>query len=306
MKKTRATFGEATSQLPCPSLSSWPSQKKFLMNSKTDRAQPVALALLRVVAGFLLWQHGVQKLFGWFSGQPVPAYGLFWSAGVIETVLSSLLVMGLLTQAVALILCGEMALAFFTQHLPKGFWPIENQGIPAVQFCVIFLLLWTAGPGKFSLDGLLARHSAPKQSWFTQQSSRFYPWALTLLRIATAFLVCQFGVRKMFGWLAGHKARFLCRQWFAGVAEIFSSPLIAIGAFTQLLAFLLAFEMATAFWVAHVVSGVSTWPIENKGEPNVLFCFSCLFLMTAGPGRLSLDNLFARYLRRRPASEPLN
>jgi putative oxidoreductase len=264
-----------------------------------DRARPVALALLRVIAGFLLWQHGVQKLFGWFSGKPVSAYGLFWSAGVIEMILGILLVTGLLTRPVAMILCGEMALAFFSQHLPKGFWPIQNQGVPAVQFCFIFLLFWTAGPGKFSLDGLLAGNSSAKQGWFTQQSTRLYPFALTLLRIMTAFLVCQFGVRKMFGWLEGHKAVFLSRQWFAGVAEIFSSPAIALGAFTRLLAFLLCCEMATAFWASHALVGVGFWPIQNGGEPDVLFCFSYLFLLTAGPGRLSVDSLLARYLKKK-------
>ena len=272
-----------------------------------DRARPVALALLRMIAGFLLWQHGVQKLFGWFSGNPVPAYGLFWYAGVIETVLGLLLMIGLLTRPVAMILCGEMAVAFFTRHLLKGFWPIQNQGVPAVQFCFIFLLLWTAGPGRFSLDGLLAGNSSAKQGWFTQQSSRLYPLALTLLRIMTAFLICQFGVRKMFGWLGGHKAMFLSRQWFAGISELSSSPVIAFGAFTRLLAFLLSCEMATAFWASHIFGGLGFWPIQNGGEPDVLFCFSYLFLATAGPGRLSIDNLLARGLKKKelPLAVPM-
>lgn len=264
-----------------------------------DRARPVTLALLRMVAGFLLWQHGAQKLFGWFSGKPVPAYGLFWSAGVIESILAPLLTIGLLTRPVAMILCGEMAVAFFTQNLPRGFWPIQNQGVATVQFCFVFLLLWTAGPGGFSLDGLLAGNSSAKQGWFAQQSSRLYPMALTLLRIMTAFLVCQFGVRKMFGWLGGHKAMFLSRQWFAGVAEIFSSPLIALGAFTPVLTFLLSGEMAIAYLASHLIVGAGFWPIQNLGEPDVLFCFSCLFLATAGPGRLSVDRLLARYWKKK-------
>lgn len=264
-----------------------------------DRARPVTLALLRIMAGFLLWQHGVQKLFGWFSGNTVPAYSLLWSAGAIETVLGFLLMIGLLTRPVAMILCGEMAVAFFTQHLPKGFWPIQNQGVPAVQFCFIFFLVWAAGPGGFSLDGLRAGNSTAKQGWFNQQSSRLYPLALTLLRIMTAFLICQFGVRKMFGWLGGHKAMFLSRQWFAGVVEISSSPAVALGAFTRLLVFFVSGEMATAFLASHLIGGVGFWPIQNGGEPDVLFCFSYLFLATAGPGGLSIDNLFVRCLKKK-------
>jgi putative oxidoreductase len=263
-----------------------------------DRARPVALALLRIVAGFLLWQHGVQKLFGWFSGSPVPAYGLLWSAGVIETILGSLLTIGLLARPAAMILCGEMAVAFFTQHLPKGFWPIQSHGVPAVQFCFIFMLLWTAGPGVYSLDGLLAGNSSAKQGWFTQQSSRLYPLALTLLRIMTAFLMWQFGARKMFGWLAGHKAMFLSRHWLSGILEFSFAPLIALGAFTRFLAFLLFVEMATAYCASHLFGGLGFWPIQNAGEPEVLFCFIYLFLSTAGPGRTSVDTLLARCSKR--------
>lgn len=260
-----------------------------------DRAQPVALALLRIVAGFLLWQHGTQKLFGWFSGPPAPAYGLFWYAGVIETVLGSLLTIGLLTRPVAMILCGEMAVAFFTQHLPTAFWPIETHGVPTVEFCFIFMLLWTAGPGGFSLDGLLAGDSSVTPGWFTQKSSTLYPLALNLLRIMTAFLMVEFGVRKMFGWLAGHASPFLSRGWFAGVAEISCSPIIALGAFTRPLSFFLAGEMAIAYLASHIFNGHGFWPIQNGGEPNVLFCFIYIYLSIAGPGWLSIDNLRGRH-----------
>jgi len=260
-----------------------------------DRAQPVALALLRIVAGFLLWQHGVQKLFGWFSGRPAPAFGLFWSAGMMESILGVLLTVGVLTRPVAMILCGEMAVAFFTQHFPRGFWPIQNQGLPAVQFCFVLLLLWTAGPGRFSLDGLLASNSSAKPGSFTQQSSRLYPVALTLLRLVTAFLVGQYGVRKMFGWLGGHKGGILSRQWFAGMLEISSSPLVVLGVFTRLLASLVSAEMAIAFLASHFFTGHGYWPVLNGGEPDVLFCFSYLFLCTAGPGWLSIDSLAGRH-----------
>src|SRR3970040_1829465 len=115
-----------------------------MTSSLLERCYPVTLALLRIVAGLLFWSHGMQKLFGWFGGTPVPPFSLFWFAGVLESIGAPFLLVGLFTQPVAFLLSGEMAVAFFTQHLPKGFWPIANQGEPAALFCFIFLLLATA------------------------------------------------------------------------------------------------------------------------------------------------------------------
>ena len=260
----------------------------------------VTLALLRMVAGLLFWQHGIQKLFGWFGGTVVPPFSLFWFAGVLEFIGAPFLMVGLFTQPVAFLLSGEMAVAFFTQHLPNGFWPIENQGIVPLQFCFIFLLLATAGPGRFGLDGLLARRAAGRQDWLSQKLSEFYPVALPLLRIMTAFLFWQFGVRKFFGWLGGRPVPFPQLRWFAGVLETFGSPLIALGAWTRPLALILAGEMAFAYWTSHFprgFAGQGFWPIQNAGEPAVLFCFIYLFLVTAGPGRFRVAGLLSRKSR---------
>lgn len=117
-----------------------------------------ALGLLRIVAGFLFWQHGAQKLFGWFSGEPVDAMvSLMGLAGVLEFVGGFLIIIGLFTRPVAFILAGEMAVAYFTVHLPRGLWPINNMGEPAVLFCFIYLLLVAAGAGAFSVDSVRSR-----------------------------------------------------------------------------------------------------------------------------------------------------
>lgn len=114
-----------------------------------------ALGILRIVAGFLFWQHGAQKLFGWFGGQPVEAMvSLMGLAGVIEFFGGLLIVIGLFTRPVAFITAGEMAVAYFMAHFPRGFWPISNSGEPPVLFCFIFLLLVAAGAGAFSVDAL--------------------------------------------------------------------------------------------------------------------------------------------------------
>jgi putative oxidoreductase len=53
---------------------------------------------------------------------------------------------------------GEMAFAYFMQHAPNGFWPIQNHGEPAVLYCFIFLYFAAAGAGAWSVDAALARN----------------------------------------------------------------------------------------------------------------------------------------------------
>ena len=80
---------------------------------------------------------------------------LIWTAGFLEVVGGLLLVLGLFTRPVAFLLCGEMAVAYFRQHAPRGFWPIINGGELAVLYCFVFLYLALAGPGPVSLDRVL-------------------------------------------------------------------------------------------------------------------------------------------------------
>jgi len=60
----------------------------------------------------------------------------------------------LFTTPVAFLACGEMAWAYFQQHAPRGLWPIQNGGEPAVLYCFIFLYIAAVGSGKISLDGI--------------------------------------------------------------------------------------------------------------------------------------------------------
>ena len=267
-----------------PSLAQWASQ-----------FQPYTLALLRTVAALLYWEHGAWKLFGWFGGHAVPAYGLFWFGGVIEVICAPLLFVGLLTRPIAVLLCGEMAVAYLTQHLPHGWSPIQNEGLVPLQYLMIFLLLSTRGPGAFSIDALLRADRQQETNRFSRLLNQFYPVALTVARILAAFLFWQFAARKMFGWFGGRVAKFGTRLWVAGAMEAIGAPLIAVGLFTRALAFWFCGEMAVAFWTSHAPRG-HFWPIQNGGEPAVLFCFIFLFLATAGPGRLSIDGLLNRAL----------
>jgi putative oxidoreductase len=117
-------------------------------------------SVLRVVAGLLFTLHGLQKVFGAFGGiggHSARMWSEFWVAGLLETVGGALIVMGLFTRPVAFVLCGEMAVAYFRAHYPRGFWPIQNGGEPAVLYCFIYLYLLAAGPGPISLDRMLKR-----------------------------------------------------------------------------------------------------------------------------------------------------
>lgn len=123
---------------------------------KTPWTEQIALNLMRIVAGFLFWQHGAQKLFGTLGREaPVDFFTLLGLAGILEVVGGTLLVLGLFTRPVALILSGEMAWAYFSSHAPSGFWPIMNRGELAALYAFIFLYLATRGGGGFSVDGLL-------------------------------------------------------------------------------------------------------------------------------------------------------
>jgi putative oxidoreductase len=133
------------------------------MTAIDGRYAPQALSLLRIVAALLFLQHGTSKVlqFPPFPMGDVPMGSLFWIAGVIEIVGSLLLLAGLLSRAVAFLLSGEMAYAYWTVHAPQSTFPLLNQGEGAILFCFIFLLIAAAGPGPWSLDA--ARHKRRKE-----------------------------------------------------------------------------------------------------------------------------------------------
>ena len=80
-------------------------------------------------------------------------------AGVLELVGGPMLMLGLFTRPLAFLLSGEMAFAYFMNHAPDGFWGsfVEPNQEAAILNCFLFLFLWGAGPGAWSLDGAAAR-----------------------------------------------------------------------------------------------------------------------------------------------------
>lgn len=115
---------------------------------------PYLYALLRIVAGLAFAQHGAQKLFGSLGGTAVELASQRGVAGVIEFVGGLLIAIGLFTSPVAFLASGEMAVAYFQAHAPRGFWPIQNGGELAVLYCFIFLYFSAVGSGKLSIDSI--------------------------------------------------------------------------------------------------------------------------------------------------------
>ena len=126
--------------------------------------EPRVLSLLRIMVGLPFFQTGTSKLLNF----PPPAnprpYDLFTLnpglQGPLELVGGLLIVLGLFTRPVAFILAGDMAVAYFMSHAPRNFFPALNGGTAAILYCFIFLYLFVAGGGVWSLDQVWARRSS--------------------------------------------------------------------------------------------------------------------------------------------------
>jgi putative oxidoreductase len=116
----------------------------------------------------LYMEHGLAKILD-FPHQPNHApYALFTLVpglqGLLELVGGLLLALGLFTRIVAFVLAGDMAVAYFMAHAPRGFFPLLNGGELAIVYCFIFLYFWLAGGGEWSLHRLRAPASAVSPS----------------------------------------------------------------------------------------------------------------------------------------------
>ena len=119
----------------------------------------------------------------------------------------------------------------------------------------------------------------------------------SVLRIVAAFLFLLHGTTKLFAFPAGMgpqntTATVGTLPWFAGAMEVVGGALLLLGLFTRPVAFLVAGEMAVAYFKAHAPQGF--WPTLNRGEAAVLFCFTWLYFAAAGAGPWSLDALFLK------------
>ena len=124
---------------------------------------------------------------------------------------------------------------------------------------------------------------------------------LSVLRIVTALLFLSHGMSKILG-IPMSSASFpqpWTLLWVAGMLELIGGLLLLIGLLSRPVAFLLAGEMAVAYWMVHAPDNF--WPVLNGGEAAILFCFIFLYIMIRGPGPWSVDCMIAQ---RREADGP--
>lgn len=128
------------------------------------RYEPYFYAILRIIAGFLFFWHGTQKLLGFPPSQNSgPLSALTATAGVIELVGGLLIMFGLFAGFAAFIASGTMAVAYFYAHAMQAFLPLQNRGELAVVYCFLFLYIAARGSGIWSLDSLIRGTTADKR-----------------------------------------------------------------------------------------------------------------------------------------------
>lgn len=123
--------------------------------------------------------------------------------------------------------------------------------------------------------------------------SKYQPRALAVLRIVTALCFMAHGTQKLFGFPASQMGspELFSLMGLAGILEVFGGLAILVGFYTRPVAFILAGQMAYAFWFVHVpmMGQGNIIPVANGGDGAVLFCFVFLYLVFAGPGAWSVD-----------------
>lgn len=124
----------------------------------------------------------------------------------------------------------------------------------------------------------------------TALDERWAPRLLSILRIVAALIFIEHGTQKFFGFPSAPPAGypdFLSLIWWQAVIEVAGGILLLLGLFTRLTAFVLAGDMAVAYWMVHTPK--SPFPALNGGDAAILYCFVFLYIAAAGGGAWSLD-----------------
>ncbi len=126
--------------------------------------------------------------------------------------------------------------------------------------------------------------------------STWAPQLRSLLRIVAAFMFILAGTSKLFAYPAampgGGHAPYFSQIGLGGLLELVGGALLLVGLFTRPVAFVLAGEMAVAYFQFHFPNGF--WPVVNGGVSAALYCFVWLYFSAAGPGPWSIDALRGR------------
>jgi putative oxidoreductase len=117
--------------------------------------------------------------------------------------------------------------------------------------------------------------------------AKFSSTAYALLRIVSGLMFAMHGTQKLFGFPTGSPVQIVSLMGLAGIIELATGVLIAVGFRTHWAAFLASGQMAVAYFRVH--ASQSAYPIMNRGELAVLYCFLFLYMAAHGSGPWSLD-----------------
>jgi putative oxidoreductase len=116
-------------------------------------------------------------------------------------------------------------------------------------------------------------------------AERLAPYTLSILRIIAALLFIEHGAQKLLGFpqaLPNGAPAFLSLLWWQGIIELVGGVILLLGLYTRLTAFILAGDMAFAYWMVHAPKSI--YPVLNGGDAAILYCFVFLYLACAGGG----------------------
>ncbi|HEY7229238.1 MAG TPA: DoxX family protein [Pseudolabrys sp.] len=132
------------------------------------------------------------------------------------------------------------------------------------------------------------QHTQEQDVW-----SSSAPYVLSIVRIMVALLFFEHGLSKMFGFpQSSSMPALFSLSWFSGAIEFVGGALLAVGLFTRTSAFIMSGEMAFAYFISHAPRDF--FPINNRGDSAILYCFIFLYIAFAGGGPWTLDALLSR------------
>jgi putative oxidoreductase len=149
-----------------------------------------------------------------------------------------------------------------------------------------------AGPGK-----QVGATPTIKRDAMDQTLTRLSPYVLSIVRIVAALLFFEHGTSRLFGWPSPLPTpEFMSLYWFAGAIELVGGGLLALGLLSRPAALVTSGLMAFAYFLSHAPH--SFFPILNRGDSAILYCFIFFFFVFAGPGPWSLDALWRQKISR--------
>jgi putative oxidoreductase len=254
---------------------------------------PYAIALVRIVAGLLFWQHGLEKLFGFAGARPEPTlWAVRGVGGILETVGGPLIALGLIHASDRIHpqrrngcrLLSELGAAWFFSRSPTAAKRrrssascISGCAPPAPEHGA-----WMA-----SCVGIVARH-------FNCGSEQWQPYARSLLRIIVGFLLTLHGCRKLFGVLVSVAGRrnapplaIDALPSFTGYIDLVAGVLLMLGLFVRQTAVVVATEALLAY--ALFAQPRTLWPIRNGGNEALLYAVLGVLFVVAGARAWSVD-----------------